>query len=62
VTIPQPSFSPDLAPEDFFLFPMTNFTLDGRRWNIQESSLVEMRAIPQKNIPPILSKPATMLD
>jgi len=41
-------FSPDLAAVDFFLFPMLNFTLDGRRWNIQLSSLVELCAIPQK--------------
>jgi hypothetical protein len=27
---------------------MLNFTLDGRRWNIQENSPVELRAIPQK--------------
>jgi len=41
---------------------MLNFKRDGQRWNIQESSLVELHAIPQKNIPPMRPKPAKTLD
>jgi transposase len=31
--VPQPPYSPDLAPADFFLFPKLKSTLKGRRFN-----------------------------
>jgi len=45
--VPQPPYSPDLAPADFFLFPK----LKGCRFQaveeIEENSLWDLRAIPQ---------------
>jgi len=31
-TMPQPPYSPDLAPADFFLFPRIKAALKGKRW------------------------------
>jgi hypothetical protein len=49
--MPQPPYSPDLAPEDFFLFPNLKSTLKGRRFQtveeIKEISLQDLRTIPQ---------------
>jgi transposase len=49
--MPQPPYSPDLAPADFFLFPKLKSTLKGRRFQmveeIKEISLQDLRAIPQ---------------
>ena len=49
--VPQPPYSPDLAPADFFLFPKLKSTLKGRRFQtveeIKENSLQDLRAIPQ---------------
>jgi len=46
---PQPPYSPDLAPADFFLFPKLKTTLKGRRFQtieeIQENAIRELRAI-----------------
>jgi len=49
--VPQPSYSPDLAPADFFLFPKLKSTLKGRRFNtideIQKNSTNELFTIPK---------------
>jgi transposase len=49
--VPQPPYSPDLAPADFFLFPKMKSTLKGRRFQtvdeIEENSLRDLCAIPQ---------------
>jgi len=49
--VPQPPYSPDLAPEDFFLFPKLKPSLKGGRFlaveEIEENSLWDLRAIPQ---------------
>jgi transposase len=51
IVVPQPLYSPDLAPADFFLFPKLKSTLKGRRFRmveeIKENSLQDLRAIPQ---------------
>jgi hypothetical protein len=48
----QPSYSPELAPADFFLFFKLKYTLKGRRFQtiqeITENSQTELRAIPKK--------------
>ena len=48
---PQPPYSPDLAPADFFLFPNLKSSLKGRRFQkveeIEENSIRDLRAIPQ---------------
>jgi transposase len=50
--LPQPSYSSDLAPADFFVFPKLKSTLKGRRFqtiqDISENSQKELRAIPIK--------------
>jgi len=50
--VPQPSYSPDLAPADFFLFPKLKSTLKGRRFDttdeIQKNSTNELFAIPKE--------------
>ena len=47
--LPHPPYSPDLAPEDFLLFPKLKTTLQGRRFQtteeIQENAIRELRAI-----------------
>jgi len=35
-TMPQPPYSPDLAPADFFLFPRIKTALKGKRWGTVE--------------------------
>ncbi|PNF20350.1 Mariner Mos1 transposase [Cryptotermes secundus] len=51
VTMPQPPYSPDMAPCDFFLFPKIKRTLKGRRFtsidDIKSASLKELKAIPK---------------
>ena len=51
VTMPQPQYSPDMAPCDFFLFPKIKRTLKGRRFtgidDIESASLKELKAIPK---------------
>jgi len=50
--VPQPSYSPDLASADFFLFPKLKSTLKGRRFDtvdeIQKNSTNELFVIPMK--------------
>ena len=50
--VPQPSYSPDLGPADFFLFPKLKSTLKGRRFDttdeIQKNSTNELFAIPKE--------------
>ena len=47
--VSHPTYFPDLAPADFFLFPKLKTTLKGRRFltidRIQENALRELRAI-----------------
>ena len=49
--VPQPPYSPDLAPADFFLFPKLKSSLKGRRFQmveeIEENSIRDLRAIMQ---------------
>lgn len=51
VMMPQPPYSPDMAPCDFFLFPKIKRTLKGRRftsiYEIKSASLRELNAIPK---------------
>ena len=51
LTMPQPPYSPDMAPCDFFLFPKIKKTLKGRRFtaidDIKSASLKELKAIPK---------------
>jgi hypothetical protein len=48
IVIPQPPYSPDLAPADFFLFPKLKSTLKGHRFpKIEENSPWDLCAIPQ---------------
>jgi transposase len=51
IVVPQPPFSPDLAPADFFVFPKLKSTLKARRFQtveeVKENSLQDLRAIPQ---------------
>ena len=50
--LPQPPYSPDLAPVDFFLFPKPKSTLKDRRFEsieaIKTNSLAHLRSIPKK--------------
>jgi transposase len=47
--LPQPPYSPDLAPADFFLFPKLKSTLKGRLFEsieaIKTNSLAHLRSI-----------------
>jgi len=49
--VPQPLYSPDLAPADFFLFSKMKSSLKGHRLQkveeIEENSIRDLRAIPQ---------------
>jgi len=49
--VPQPPYSPDLAPVDFFLFPQLKSSLKGRRFQtieeMEENWTRDLRAIPQ---------------
>jgi len=51
IVMPQPPYSPDLAPADFFLFPKLKSTLKGRRFQtieeIKENSLQDLCVILQ---------------
>ena len=48
--VPQPPYSPDLAPADLFLFPKLKSSLKGHRFQtveeIEENSIRDLRAIP----------------
>ena len=50
--IKQPSYSTDMAPADFFLFPKLKLPLRGTRFqsieDIQENSRRELKSIPEK--------------
>ena len=51
VVIPQPPYSPDLAPADFFLFPKLKSTLKGRRFDsiadIEKNCTADLKMIPK---------------
>ena len=51
VTMPQPPYSPDIAPCDFFLSPKIKRTLKGRHStaidDVKSASLNELKAIPK---------------
>jgi len=48
--VPQPPYSPDLSPCDFFLFPKLKFNLKGRHFgtvkNIEKAVTDQLKAIP----------------
>ena len=44
VRLPQPAYSPDLAPADFFLFPRMKKNLKGRRFNSRDELVVALQA------------------
>ena len=48
--VPQPPYSPDLSPCDFFLFPILRFHLKGRHFgmveNIEKTETDQLKAIP----------------
>jgi transposase len=50
--VPRPSYSPDLVPADFFLFPKLKSTLKESRFNtfdeIQKNSTKELLTIPKE--------------
>ncbi|UYV81207.1 hypothetical protein LAZ67_20000338 [Cordylochernes scorpioides] len=50
--LPQPPYSPDIAPNDFFLFPKLKAVLKGRhfdtREDIIEKSLLALKSIPKE--------------
>ena len=43
--VPQPPYSPDLAPSDFFLFPKLKMKLKGRRFQTLEEMQAESQAV-----------------
>jgi len=49
--VPQPPYSPNLAPADFLLIPKWKSSLKGRRFQvveeIEENSIQDLRAVPQ---------------
>jgi len=49
--VPQPPYSPDLAPADFFMFPKWKSSPKGRRFQIaeeiEENSIWDLHAVPQ---------------
>ena len=51
--VPQPPYSPDLAPSDFWLFPKLKRPLRGRRFEtideIKAESKMALMAIPEKD-------------
>jgi transposase len=51
-TVPQPLYSPDLAPADFFLFPKLKSTLKGRHFDtfddIKKNSTKDLFTIPKE--------------
>jgi transposase len=51
IVVPQPPYSPDFAPAEFFLFPKLKSTLKGSQFQtvekIKENSLQNLGAIPQ---------------
>jgi hypothetical protein len=53
--VPHEPYSPDLASEDFFLFPKLETTLKGRRFQtteeIQENAIRKLRVINKKCVP-----------
>jgi transposase len=52
IVVPQPTYSPDLAPVDFFLFPKLKSTLKGRCFDtfdeIHKNSTKDLFAIPKE--------------
>lgn len=50
--VPQPPYSPDLSPPDFFLFPRLKRALKGKRWDsiedIQENVVAALKDIPKE--------------
>ncbi|EFN77077.1 hypothetical protein EAI_02958, partial [Harpegnathos saltator] len=52
VVMPQPPYSPDMAPCDFFLFPKLKRTLKGQRFStideIKAKSQIQLKTIPKE--------------
>ncbi|KAJ8953952.1 hypothetical protein NQ318_019195 [Aromia moschata] len=53
-TLPHPSYSPDLAPPDFFLFPRLKRDLKGNRYSsvehVQEAVTAPLKGIPESEL------------
>jgi transposase len=56
----QPPYSPDLAPSDFWLFPILKMGLKGKCFAtieyIKSNATAELRKIPKRNLPPVLQQ------
>jgi len=56
--VPQPLYSPDLSPCNFFLFPKLKFHLKDRHFgtvdNIQKVVTEQLRALPHEDFPALL--------
>ena len=54
IIMPQPPYSPDLAPVDIFLFPKLKTSMKGKRFatieEIKEKSKQELLTIPKRRI------------
>jgi hypothetical protein len=63
--LPQPPYSPDLAPADFFLFPKLKSKLKGCRFESTEAiktySIAHLRSIPNNSFPGMLQNSEEML-
>jgi hypothetical protein len=61
----HPSYSPDLAPNDFWLFPKTKCTLKERKFldteDIQTNMTTALKAIPQQEFQKMFPTVATSL-
>jgi transposase len=59
-TLPQPSYSPELSPPDFFLFPKLRITFKRKRFQIMEDIITnvtnDLKAIPQTSFGTVLPK------
>jgi hypothetical protein len=59
--LPQPHYSPDLAPADFLLFPKLKSTLKGRFQTIQEITENSQMCDHEKGVPGLFPEVATVL-
>ena len=58
--VPQPPYSPDLAPADFFLFPKWKSSLKGHQFQtvegIEENSIRDLRTVLQNTFQDVFQK------
>jgi hypothetical protein len=50
ILAPQPSYSPDLAPCDFFLFGYRKLSLEGRQFTAEDQLISAIREIVDKTL------------